>query len=72
MFFHDLVVPKCAYDCRRRCVHVVVFILVRRVVVSSQYDGLVFVVLMRHLFVFGRFERAKYIRLETINQFNGR
>ena len=38
----------------------------------SQYDGLVFVVVVRHLFVFGRFERAKYIRLEKINQFNGR
>ena len=25
----------------------------------------------QYLFVFGRFKRAKYIRLETINQING-
>ena len=46
----------------------VVVVLVRQVVVSSQYDGSVFVVVVRHFFVFGLFERAKYIRLETINQ----
>ena len=37
---------------------------------SSQYDGLVFVVVVRYLFVFERFKQAKYIRSETRNQIN--
>ena len=37
----------------------------------SQYVGLVFVVVVRYLFVFEKFERAKYIRLEIRNQING-
>ena len=37
---------------------------------SSQYDSLVFVVVVRCLFVFEQFERAKYIRSETRNQIN--
>ena len=45
----------------------VVVVLVR-VIVSSQHDGLVFVVVVRHLFVFERFERAKYIRSKIRNQ----
>ena len=39
---------------------------------SSQYDDLVFVIVMWLLFMFGRFERAKYIRSETKNQINDR
>ena len=35
----------------------------------SQYDDFVFAVVVRRLFVF---EQVKYIRLETINQINGR
>ena len=50
----------------------VVVVLVRRVVVPSQYDDLVFVAVVRCLFVFGRFEQAKYIRSEIRNQINGR
>ena len=38
--------------------------------VSSQYDDLVFVVVMRRLFMFRRFKRIKYIQSETINQIN--
>ena len=38
----------------------VVVVLLWRVVVSSQYDGLVFVVMVRRLFVLERFERAKH------------
>ena len=38
----------------------------------SQYDSLVFVIVVQCLFVFWRFKRAKYIRSETINQINGR
>ena len=60
------------YDCRRLCAHVVVIILMRRVIVSSQYDDLVLVVIVHHLFLFELFERAKYIRLQTINQIYGR
>ena len=30
-------------------------------VVSSQYNDLIFFIVMRHLFVFWRFKRAKYI-----------
>ena len=41
-------------------------------VVSSQYNNLVFIVVMRRLFMFGQFEQAKYIRSETINQINDR
>ena len=52
--------------------HVVVVILVQRVVVLFQCDSLVFVVVVQRLFVFGRFERAKYIRLDTRNQINDR
>ena len=59
------------YDCRRFCARVVVVILMQRVVVSSQYDGLVFAFIMRCLFVFWQFEWAKYIRSKTINQING-
>ena len=50
----------------------VVAVLVRRVVVLSQYNGLVFVVMVRRLFVFRRFDRAKYIQSKTINQINDR
>ena len=50
----------------------VIIVLVQQVVVSSHYDGLVFNVLMRHLFMFKRFELAKYIRSEIRNQINGR
>ena len=60
------------YDCRRLCAHVVVVVLVQRVVVSSQCDNLVFVVVVRRLFVFGLFEWVKYIRSKTINQINSR
>ena len=49
----------------------IIIVLVRRVVVPSQYNGLVFVVMIQRLFVFVRFEQAKYIRSETINQING-
>ena len=62
MFFHDLVVTLVRYDCFRLRVCVVVVVLVQLVVVSYQYGDLVFVVIMRHLFVFKRFERAKYIQ----------
>ena len=50
----------------------VVVVLVLRVVVLSQYDVLVFIIMVRYLFVFGLFKRAKYIRLETkkINRYN--
>ena len=53
-------------------VHVVVVVLVRRMVVSSQYNGLVFIVVVQRLFVFEGFRRAKYIQSETRNQTNGR
>ena len=56
VFFHNLIID---FVC------VVVVILVRRVVVLSHYDGLVFVVVVRRLFVFERFELTNYIRLET-------
>ena len=49
---------------------VVDVVLVQRVVVSSQVDDLVFVFMVRHLFVFRHFERVKYIRLDTTNQIN--
>ena len=39
-------------------------------VVSSQYNVLDFVVVVRCLLVFERFRRVKYIRSETINQIN--
>ena len=51
---------------------VVVVVLVWLVVVSSQYDVLVFVVIMRRLFMFGRFREAKFIRSNIRNQINGR
>ena len=38
----------------------------------GRYDNLVFVIVVRHLFVFGRFERVKYIRSTIRNQINGR
>ena len=38
---------------------------------SSRYDVLVFVIMVRCLLVFGLFEQAKYIRSETRNQING-
>ena len=50
----------------------VIVILELRVVVSSQYNVSVFTVMVRCLFVFERFRRVKYIRLETINQITGR
>ena len=50
----------------------VVVVLMRRVVVLSQYDGLVFVFMVQDLFVFERFKRAKYIQPKTINKINGR
>ena len=50
----------------------VVVVSVRRVVVLSQYDGFVFVFVVQHLFVFGRFKRVKYIQPKTINKINGR
>ena len=37
---------------------VVIVVLVQRVIVLSQYEGLVFVVVVRHLFVFRRFKQA--------------
>ena len=49
----------------------IVVVLVRRVVGLSQYDSLVFIVMIRHLCVFRRFEQAKYIRSKTRNQING-
>ena len=55
MFFRDLVVPWCACDCRHLRVRVVVVVFLWWVVVSSRYDVLVFIVVMRYLFVFGRF-----------------
>ena len=42
----------------------------KRVIVASHYDCFVFVVMVRHLFVFERFKQAKYIRSEIINQIN--
>ena len=51
------------------CARVVVVVLVW-VTVSSQYDDLVFVVVVRRLFVFERFERVKYIQSEIRNQVN--
>ena len=59
-------------DCRCPCAHVVVIILVRQVVVSSQYDNFVFFITVRHVFVFELFERVKYIQSETRNQINDR
>ena len=50
----------------------VVIVLVWWVIVSSQYNGLVFVVVVRRLFVFKRFRQIKYIPSKTINQINGR
>ena len=46
-------------------------VLVQQVVVSFQYDGLIFFVMVRRLFVFERFERAKHIRSEIRKQING-
>ena len=40
--------------------------------VISGYDDLVFVIVVWRLFVFRRFEQAKYIRSKTINQINSR
>ena len=40
------------------------------IVLSSQYDVLVFVVVVQCLFVFEQFIRRKYIRLKTIYQIN--
>ena len=45
--------------------------LVQRVIVLSQYNISIFVVVVRHLFVFERFKRVKYIQSETIYQING-
>ena len=39
---------------------------------SSQYDVSVFIMMVRRLFVFGQFRRAKYMRSETRYQINGR
>ena len=50
----------------------VVVVLLRWVVVSSQYDGLVFIIVVQRLFVFGRSEQVKYIRSNVRNQINGR
>ena len=47
-------------------------VLVLRMVVLSQNDVSVFVVMVRRLFMFGQFKRVKYIRSETRNQINGR
>ena len=57
----------------RHCLlaYTVIVTLMQRVVVLSQYEVFVFVVMVQSLFVFGRFKRAKYIRSETINQING-
>ena len=44
--------------------------LVQWVVVLSQYDVLVFVVVVHRLFVFGRFKRVKCILSKTKNQIN--
>ena len=45
--------PWYTYDYRYLCVHVVVIVLVRRMIILSQYDSLVFVVVMQRLFIFG-------------------
>ena len=57
-------------DCHCLRTHVVVLMWI--VVVVSQYDGLIFVVVVRHFFVFGRFRQTKYIRSEIENQINSR
>ena len=44
MFFYDLALFWCACDCYRLCACMVVVILVRRKVMSSQYDVFVFIV----------------------------
>ena len=62
----------CIDDCRRLRACVVVVIVVQRVVVSSQHDVSVFVVMVRCLFMFGQFKRVKYIQSKTINQINSR
>ena len=49
----------------------VVVVLVWLVVVSFQYDGLVFIVMVRHLFVFKLLEQTKYVQTKTKNQING-
>ena len=50
----------------------IIVVLVQWVVVSFQYDNLVFVVVLRCLFVFEQFEQTKCIRLEARNQINYR
>ena len=50
----------------------VVVVFVQRVVVPSQYDISIFVVVVRHSFVFMRFIQAKYIRSKTRHQINDR
>ena len=42
----------------------VFIVLVQRVVVSSQYSDLVFIVVVRLFFVFVLFKRVKYIELK--------
>ena len=51
--------------------YVIVVVLVQRVVVLSWYCVLVFVVVVRPLFVFEQFRRAKYILSDIRNQING-
>ena len=60
------------YDYRHLYERVTIIVLMRQVVTSSQYDFLVFVAIVRHLFVLERFERTKYIRSKTKNQINDR
>ena len=60
------------YDCRRFRMCVLVVVLVWLIVVLSKYDLLVFVVVMRRLFMFRRFRQAKYIQSDTTNQINDR
>ena len=57
-------------DCRRLRAYVVIVVFVQRVVVSSQYDVSIFVVVVCHSFVFMRFIRAKYIQSKTRHQIN--
>ena len=42
-----------AYDYHYLCIYVVVIVLMERMIVLSQYDSLVFIVVIQRLFIFG-------------------
>ena len=46
---------------RRLGIYVIVLVLVRQVIISSPYDVLIFVIVMRRLFMFERFKQVNYL-----------